>query len=54
MAAAIAETTRKTNEHLIKEFFLFTRESINGKGRPPGGQEGLLEPIGAPFFFHFF
>ena len=34
MSTAISETIRKTNKHLIRESFLFTRESIKGAGEP--------------------
>lgn len=47
MSTSISETIKKTNKHLIRKSFLFTKESIKGAGGP---KEGPLQPIGAPNF----
>ena len=46
MSTTFSETTRKTNKHLIRESFLFTRESSKGTGGPKLGPH--IFPI---FFF---
>ena len=44
MSTTISETIRKTNKHLIRESFLFTRDPSKGAGGPQ---------IGASNFLHF-